>query len=90
MSSELHTVRFPSGETEFRMSDNFPVCGDVLKRNGDNWIVKTVTPLEDGSRRGGHAPPQHEAHQARRDRRAGRLIDRRNVLGSEAASVVRG
>ena len=49
MSSELHTVRFPSGETEFRMSDKSPVVGDVLKRNGDNWIVKTVTPSEDGS-----------------------------------------
>ena len=29
------------------MSANAPKVGDVLKRNGDNWIVETVTE-EDG------------------------------------------
>ena len=38
--SDLVTVRYPSGDTEFRMSDTAPKVGDVLKRNGDNWIVE--------------------------------------------------
>ena len=49
MSSELLTVRFPFGETEFHMSDASPDVGDVLKRNGDNWIVEEVAPSEDGT-----------------------------------------
>ena len=49
MSSDLLTVRFPSGETEFRMSEKPPSVGDVLKRNGDHWIVEEVTPSEDGT-----------------------------------------
>jgi hypothetical protein len=31
------------------MSDRSPEVGDVLKRKGDNWIVETVIPSEDGS-----------------------------------------
>jgi len=40
--SDLLTVRYPSGDTEFRMSESAPKVGDVLKRNGDNWIVEEV------------------------------------------------
>jgi hypothetical protein len=47
--SGLLTVRFPSGETEFRMSDEAPDVGDTLKRNGDNWIVEEVTKADDGT-----------------------------------------
>jgi hypothetical protein len=47
--SGLLTVRFPSGETEFRMSDEAPDVGDTLKRNGDNWIVEDVTEADDGT-----------------------------------------
>ncbi len=47
--SDLLTVRYPSGETEFRMHDKDPQVGDVLTRNGDNWIVEAVTEAENGS-----------------------------------------
>ena len=47
--SGLLTVRFPSGETEFRMSDEAPDVGDTLKRNGDTWIVEEVTKAADGT-----------------------------------------
>jgi hypothetical protein len=47
--SDLFTVRYPSGETEFRMRDNEPQVGDVLTRNGDNWVVEAVTEAENGS-----------------------------------------
>ena len=40
--SDLLTVRYPSGAKEFRMSDNAPEVGDVLRRNGDNWVVEKV------------------------------------------------
>ena len=41
--SDLLTVRFPSGAKEFRMSEAAaPKVGDVLKRNGDSWIVEEV------------------------------------------------
>ena len=46
MSSELVTVltlRYPSGKTEYRTSVTAPVVGDVLRRNGDTWIVAEVS-----------------------------------------------
>ena len=49
MTSVLHTIRYPSGETEFRMSENTPNVGDILTRNGDNWVVEEVREAEDGS-----------------------------------------
>jgi hypothetical protein len=49
MSSELLTVRFPSGETEFRLSDSSPEPGDVLTRNGDSWIVDEIIPSAAGA-----------------------------------------
>lgn len=46
--SDLLTVRYPSGDTEFRMSESAPKVGDVLKRNGDNWIVDEVVETNGG------------------------------------------
>ena len=60
--SDLLTVRFPSGATEFRMTDTSPEVGDVLTRNGDTWVVDAVIPSEDGTTvvalRPGHTPVQ--------------------------------
>ena len=47
--SDLLTVRFPSGATEYRMSETSPEVGDVLDRNGDAWVVEAVIPSEDGT-----------------------------------------
>lgn len=49
MSSTLVSVRYPMGGTEFQLSDKTPQVGDVLRRNGDNWVVETVTVQENGS-----------------------------------------
>ena len=50
MSSELPvlTVRYPTGETEYRTSSTPPNVGDRLSRNGDSWIVEEVTTSEAG------------------------------------------
>jgi hypothetical protein len=47
--SDLLTVRYPSGAKEFRMSDTAPEVGDVLRRNGDNWVVEKVHDDDDGN-----------------------------------------
>ena len=47
--SDLLTVRYTTGATEFRVSDKAPDVGDVLKRNGDNWVVEEVDQGDDGS-----------------------------------------
>ena len=47
--SELVTVRFPSGDTEFRMSDRAPQVGDVLRRNDTDWVVEAVSETENGT-----------------------------------------
>jgi hypothetical protein len=47
-TSSLVTLRYP-GETEFRLSESAPKVGDVLKRNGDNWIVEQVREETDGT-----------------------------------------
>ena len=47
--SDLLTVRYPSGAKEFRMSDKAPKVGDVLKRNGDNWVVEEVLETKRGT-----------------------------------------
>jgi hypothetical protein len=48
-SSDAVTLRFPAGEREYRLSARKPNVGDVLKRNGDNWVVVTVEEQEDGT-----------------------------------------
>ena len=47
--SALLTVRYPSGATGFRMSEDAPDVGDTLKRNGDTWIVEEVSEADDGT-----------------------------------------
>ena len=42
------------------MRDKEPRVGDVLTRNGDNWIVEAVTEVENGSTRV-TLRPGHEA-----------------------------
>ena len=47
--SDLLTLRYPSGDKEFRMSEKAPNKGDILKRNGDNWVVEEVHEDDDGN-----------------------------------------
>jgi hypothetical protein len=47
--SDLLTVRYPSGAKEFRMSDTAPEVGDVLERNGDDWVVEEVVETKRGT-----------------------------------------
>ena len=47
--SDLQIVRYPSGAKEFRMSETAPEVGDVLRRNGDNWVVEKVHDDDDGN-----------------------------------------
>ncbi len=42
------TVRYPTGETEYRTSATPPNVGDRLSRNGDSWIVEEVTTSPSG------------------------------------------
>ena len=48
MASDLIAVRLPTG-TEYRLSDKTPKIGDVLKRNGDNWVVVSIEERADGT-----------------------------------------
>lgn len=48
-TSELVTIRYPTGGRVYELSDKTPQVGDVLKRNGDNWIVEEITEERDGS-----------------------------------------
>jgi hypothetical protein len=47
--SKLVTVRYSDGTTEFRMSERSPDVGDILRRDGDNWVVEEVEETDDGS-----------------------------------------
>jgi len=47
--NEMHVVRYPSGDKEFRMSEKAPEEGDVLKRNDDSWVVERVHEDDDGN-----------------------------------------
>jgi len=49
MSSDLMTLRFGGEGAEYHLSDKKPNVGDVLKRNGDNWVVVAVDEDTDGS-----------------------------------------
>jgi hypothetical protein len=46
--SSLITVRYHSGDTEFRMSDDEPKRGDLITRNGENWVVAEVVETPGG------------------------------------------
>ena len=47
--SVLQTLRYSTQGTEFRLTDKAPEVGDILKRNGDNWVVEEVHEADDGS-----------------------------------------
>jgi hypothetical protein len=49
MSSGAVTIHFPSGESEYRLSEKTPEIGDVLTRNGQNWVVAEVAEAKDGT-----------------------------------------
>ena len=49
MSTDAMVVRFPTGRSEYRLSDKKPQVGDKLKRNGDNWLVEKVTEDKHGA-----------------------------------------
>ena len=49
MSSALHTFRYSAGVTEFAMSEQIPQEGDILRKNGDNWVVEHVREADDGT-----------------------------------------
>ena len=40
--TEAMTLHFLPLGTEFRLSERKPAIGDVMKRNGDEWIVVDV------------------------------------------------
>jgi hypothetical protein len=42
------SVRFPTGEREFRMTAEAPKVGDTLKRGDDEWPVSDVRADEYG------------------------------------------
>ena len=44
--SSLITVRYESGDTEFRMSDDEPSKGDLITRKGGDWVVEEVVEVE--------------------------------------------
>lgn len=43
------SIRYSDGASEFRLSENTPKIGDVLKRNGDRWVVVEVRHEKDGT-----------------------------------------
>ena len=42
MRSNVFTLRFPRGTTEFRHSDARPAIGDTFDRGGEKWVVVAV------------------------------------------------
>lgn len=49
MSSIGVTIRYSDGATEYRLSERSPKVGDVLRRNGDNWVVVEIREERDGT-----------------------------------------
>jgi hypothetical protein len=48
MASQLVSVRFPSGETEFRITAEPPNLGDVLTRGDVEWLIQDIAADENG------------------------------------------
>jgi hypothetical protein len=40
--SDAITLRFVPSGTEYRLSEKKPKVGDVMRRNGDEWVVVDV------------------------------------------------
>ena len=49
MASQLVSVRFPTGESEFRITAEAPKVGDTLKRGDEEWPVSDVGTDENGT-----------------------------------------
>jgi hypothetical protein len=50
MASQLVSVRFPTGESEFRITAEVPKLGDTLTRGDEEWPVSHVgTDENDGT-----------------------------------------
>jgi hypothetical protein len=47
--SDTVVLRFPNEPPEYRLSGKKPKVGDVLKHNGDNWVVERVEEGKDGT-----------------------------------------
>lgn len=48
MASQLVSVRFPTGESEFRITAEAPKVGDTLKQGDEEWPVSAVGTDENG------------------------------------------
>jgi hypothetical protein len=48
MASQMVSVRFPTGESEFRITAEAPKVGDTLKRGDDEWQVSEIGTDENG------------------------------------------
>ena len=48
MASQLVSVRFPTGESEFRITAETPKAGDTLQRGDEEWEVSDVGTDENG------------------------------------------
>jgi hypothetical protein len=55
------SVRYPSGATEFRMSDTPPVVGDRVRRNGQDWVVQEVSQTKTGTQVWLRPASEHDA-----------------------------
>lgn len=42
MSSTTVLFRFPAERSEYRLNERTPKVGDLLERNGNDWVVVTV------------------------------------------------
>ena len=47
--SDTVVLRFQNEPPEYRLSGKKPKVGEVLKRNGDNWVVERVDEAKDGT-----------------------------------------
>jgi hypothetical protein len=48
MASQMVSVRFPNGESEFRITAETPKVGDTLMRGEDEWRVSDIGADENG------------------------------------------
>ena len=50
MAFESLTIRFPSGDWEYAMTERVPHVGDTLVRGGETWAVAHVAESVDNHR----------------------------------------
>ena len=48
MASQVVSVRFPTGESEFRITAEAPKVGDTLRRGDEEWRVSDIGTDENG------------------------------------------